>query len=84
VKMYAVVTIDRAEPDQPRLYEAYPADAVGDNPIAADSPARSGLAAALHEPDILTATIVAIDLDDEALLAALRRDTPTIGGIVTG
>jgi hypothetical protein len=84
VKLYAIVTTTRDKPDQPRLYEAYDAAEVGDNPMGIDSPARSGLAEALHEPQILAARIVTIELDDEALLAELRSTTPTIGGIVTG
>jgi hypothetical protein len=84
MKMYAIIATHRGTPDKPQLYEAYEADAVGNNPMDLDSPARTGLAEALQEADVLEAAIVAVDLDDLVLLAALRRGTPTIGGVVTG
>jgi hypothetical protein len=82
VKLYAIVTTTRDEPDRPHLYEAFDAAAIGHDPMALDSPARTGLAESLHEPLILAAKVVTIEVDDEALLAELRRDTPTIGGVV--
>lgn len=83
MKIYAIVATTADAPDRPRLHAAFGADMVDDNP-AGEAAVRSGLAEALNDPDILAARIVAAELDDDALMAELRRVPPTIGGVVAG
>ncbi|MFC0438743.1 hypothetical protein [Kutzneria buriramensis] len=67
--MIAIVVIRRDSP-APQLFEAYPAEAIGNNPN--DEAVRVSLAEALGHGDTISATVVTIGVPDAPLIARMQ------------
>lgn len=79
MRFLAIVRTDEADPVTPIFDDAWDATVAEANPVGV----RESLADALMASSTRWATVVAIDVDDRALLGHLQRPAPVLAGAVT-